>query len=95
MEILMLVLLYYFSQNPAFAESVKPLMDQIKNSEQMLAFLKNLSCFAETFHFKEEPKSDKKETPPKKEEKKEEPHSPTDGIADSFIQSILDSYFKK
>ena len=35
----------------------------------------------------------KKETPPKSDEK-ENPQSPTEGIADEFIQSILDSYLK-
>ena len=91
----MLVLLYYLSQNPDFAESVKPLMNEIKNSEQMLSFLKDLSAFSDTFSFlkKEQAKKD----PPKKEEKKQEknPQSPTAGIADEFIQQILDSYLKK
>ena len=103
MEILILVLLYYLSQNPSFSESVKPLMAQIKDSEQMLCFLKDLSKFAETFHCKGSPSTEKpraekpceeKQTPPKKEEKKE-PQSPTEGIADTFIQNILDSYFKQ
>ena len=94
MEILMLVLLYYLSQNPDFSESIKPIMNQIKDSEQMLRFLKDLSQFAETFNFK--CKEQKSETPPNSnEEKKESPQSPTSGIADEFIQSMLDSYFKK
>ena len=59
MEILILVLLYYLSQNPDFSESIKPIMNQIKDSEQMLSFLKDLSHFAETFNFKgKEPKSE-------------------------------------
>ena len=93
MEIFILVLLYYLSQNPNFSESIKPIMDQIKDSEQMLRFLKDLSKFAETFNFKvkEEPNSSQK----KEEEKKENPQSPTSGIADEFIQNMLDSYFKK
>lgn len=94
MEILILVLLYYLSQNPDFSESIKPIMNQIKDSEQMLRFLKDLSNFAETFNFKN--KEQKSEAPTdKKEEKKENPQSPTSGIADDFIQSMLDSYFKK
>ena len=44
-----MVLLYYLSQNPDFSESVKPIMNQLKNSEQMLQFLKNLSQFTQTF----------------------------------------------
>ena len=101
MEILILVLLYYLSQNPDFAESVKPLMSQIKDSEQMLSFLKDLSKFSDTFSaFKSEPKKDKEtppkkeNTPPREERKKENPQSPTEGIADDFIQKILDSYLK-
>ena len=98
MEILILVLLYYLSQNPDFSESVKPLMAKLKDSEQMLSFLKDLSNFSQTFStFKTEtPKteSNKTEAPPKNEEK-ENPQSPTEGIADEFIQSILDSYLKK
>ena len=100
MEIFLLVLLYYFSQNPAFSESVKPLMSQLKNSEQMLSFLKDLSNFTQTFS------SFSNETPQKQERKKEEtnkerttenknPQSPVSGIADEFIQKILDSYLSK
>ncbi|MBR2442371.1 MAG: hypothetical protein IKB20_04845 [Clostridia bacterium] len=89
MEILMLVLLYYLSQNPDFSESVKPLMAKLKNSEQMLGFLKDLSSFTQTFS------SLKTEPPKKEEEKKENPQSPTEGIADEFIQNILESYLKK
>ena len=87
MEILILVLLYYLSQNPDFSESIKPIMNQIKDSEQMLRFLKDLSNFAETFNFKN--KEQKPEAPAdKKEEKKENPQSPTSGIADEFIQTV-------
>ncbi len=102
MEILILVLLYYLSQNPDFAESVKPLMSQIKDSEQMLSFLKDLSKFSDTFStFKSEPKkesepqSQKENASPRNETKKENPQSPTEGIADDFIQKILDSYLQK
>lgn len=94
-----MVLLYYLSQNPNFSKSVQPLMAQIKDSEQMLRFLKDLSSFAETFHFKGEVKTPEKgEDPPSKKEEnqeKKEPQSPTEGIADTFIQNILDSYFKQ
>ena len=93
MEILILVLLYYLSQNPDFSESIKPLMNQIKDSEQMLSFLKDLSHFAETFNFKG--RETKNEPPQNKKEEKENPQSPTVGIADDFIQNMLDNYFKK
>jgi len=97
----MLVLLYYLSQNPSFAESVKPLMAQIKDSQQMLSFLNDLSKFSQTFSAfkfdpppkKEEPSAEKPHPEPPKEEKT--PQSPTENIADAFIQNILDSYLKQ
>jgi hypothetical protein len=96
MEIFILVLLYYLSQNPNFSESIKPIMSQIKDSEQMLCFLKDLSKFAETFNFKvKEPKEEPAPTHSEKKEENKNPQSPTSGIADEFIQNILDSYFKK
>ena len=99
----MLVLLYYLSQNPSFAESVKPLMAQIKDSQQMLSFLNDLSQFSQTFSAfkfdpppqpkKEEPCAEKPHPEPPKDEKT--PQSPTKNIADAFIQNILDSYLKQ
>lgn len=106
----MLVLLYYLSQNPDFAESVKPLMNEIKNSEQMLSFLNDLSKFTQTFSsLQNTPCGQNAEpsTPPKppkppqespcpesQEKENKNPQSPTKGIADEFIQNILDSYLK-
>ncbi len=90
----MLVLFYYLSQNPDFAESVKPLMSQIKDSEQMLRFLNDLSNFTKTFSSFQK-QADEKPKQEKTEPKKENPQSPTSGIADEFIQNILDSYLKK
>ena len=98
MEILILVLLYYLSQNPDFADSVKPLMSQIKDSEEMLRFLNDLSKFTQTFSaFTGKENGDKKEKTHEEKAKneKENPQSPTTGIADAFIQNILDSYLKK
>jgi hypothetical protein len=96
MEIFVLVILYYLSQNPDFSDSVKPLMHQLKNSEQMLNFLKDLASFSEKFNLKTDDKPpEKKENPPKAEEKKEAPQSATEGIANAFIQNILDGYFSK
>ena len=101
----MLVLLYYLSQNPDFAESVKPLMAKLKDSEQMLRFLNDLSKFTQTFSTlqqdfsipKEYGKEEKKEPNEQKEQKEENknPQSPTQGIADAFIEQILESYLKK
>ena len=94
MEILILVLLYYLSQNPDFSESVRPLMTKLKNSEQMLNFLKDLSNFTQTFStFKRE--TQEKEKPREEKTDKEKPQSPTEGIADEFIQNILDNYLKQ
>lgn len=128
MEILILVLLYYLSQNPAFAESVKPLMGKIKDSEQMLNFLNDLSKFSGAFggfgglggnpaeqktgnadkpHENMGSKTEKDGFSAEHENKtwtddnsaaqedKKNPQSPTQGIADEFIQNILDSYLKK
>ena len=123
MEILILVLLYYLSQNPNFAESVKPLMGKIKDSEQMLNFLNDLSKFSGAFGAfsgnanpkagadkteKKEPdcKDGKADEGLKEEawkggeahsapQEEKSPQSPTKGIADEFIQNILDSYLKK
>ena len=98
MEILILVLLYYLSQNPDFSESVRPLMTKLKNSEQMLNFLKDLSTFTQTFSAFQQPKKedcDTVKTDEKPKENKENPQSPTSGIADDFIQNILDNYLKK
>lgn len=104
MEILTLVLLYYLSQDPKFSESVKPLMEKLKNSEQMLCFLKDLSNFSQTFSaFKSDPQPPKQGSPdekkqssqPPKNDNKEKSQSPTEGIADEFIQNILNTYLSK
>ena len=106
----MLVLLYYLSQNPDFPERVKPLMGQLKNSQQMLGFLNELSNFSKTFGAfggKNETECKQSKTPKKDDDCNEEnkehegkqneknPQSPTKGIADDFIEQILESYLKK
>ena len=97
MEILILVLLYRLSQNPDFTESVKPLMEQLKNSEQMLCFLKDLSRFTETFStFKtDEAKKEPPKTPYTETDKEKPSASPTAGITNDFIEQILQNYFTK
>ena len=102
MEILILVLFYYLSQNPDFAESVKPLMSQLKDSEQMLGFLNDLSKFSQTFSTfqsqsspKKEPCAEQKKQSDVSDSEEKNPQSPTSGIADSFIQNILENYLKK
>lgn len=110
MEIMMLMLLYFLAQNPDFPESVKPLMGKLKNSEEMLKFLNDLSRFSEMFSLLQKQGKEKDKTPPpppppkgeKAEpaappppEEKEKPQSPTSGIADEFIEQCLERYFKK
>ena len=98
MEILILVLFYYLAQNPEFAQSVQPLMEKLKDSQQMLDFLKDLSKFTQAFGSMQSGEKDAppKQEPPKKEnDKQEKPQSPTSGIADEFIESILSGYLKK
>lgn len=99
MEILVLLLLYYLSQNPDFPERVKPIMGQLKNSQQMLGFLNDLSAFSHIFDGlkkSSQPSSQPTaQTPPSPREDEKNPQSPTQGIANEFIQQILDGYFKK
>lgn len=91
MEILTLVLLYMLSQNPNFADSVKPLLSKVKDSEKMVNFLKDLTKFTQTFE-KAKTHTSKEQPPPKQDEKN--PQSPTKGIADEFIQKVLENYLK-
>lgn len=104
----MLVLMYYLSQNPNFAESVKPLMGQLKNSEHMLRFLNDLSNFTQTFSTFQNAQPQKNEKTDKKNDgnatdankqtendDKKTPQSPTAGIADDFIEKILQGYLQK
>ena len=119
-----MVLLYYLSQNPAFAESVQPLMSKIKDSEQMLRFLTDLSKFSDAFcgnpthastpasnaasgqktgenkssatgKASSDASSDDTDKSSADGEDKKNPQSPTKGIADEFIQNILENYLKK
>ena len=122
----MLILLYYLSQNPNFPESVKPLMGKLKNSQEMLKFLNDLSRFSEMFSIFQKQAKEQETTPPPpkggpgpkepggKEAREqtakescpgegkgappageEKPRSPTNGIADKFIEDCLERYFKK
>ena len=95
MEILVLLLLYYLSQNPDFSDSIRPLMAKLKNSEQMLNFLKDLSNFTQTFNTFQCGENKQPASAGAPPEDKEKPQSPTEGIADEFIQNILNSYLKQ
>ena len=85
-------------------------MEQLKDSEHMLNFLKDLSNFTQAFgninpsefvnskqktpeNQKEKYGDNNTETQTNKEEKN--PQSPTQGIADEFIQNILNNYLNK
>jgi len=70
-------------------------MAKLKNSEQMLSFLKDLSTFTQTFNTFQQTKKTDCDTEEKPKNEKENPQSPTSGIADEFIQNILDNYLKK
>ena len=107
MELLILIILYYLSQNPDFERSVKPLLGELKNSEQALKFLEELSQFSRLFsslQSKEETKGDKPSGEPKQEQpspspsasqtEKQQAPSPTAGIADGFIEELLSKYFQ-
>jgi len=98
MEIFVLIMLYYLSQNPDFLGRIQPLMGEIKNSQEMLKFITDLSKFSAAFNQGGAPHQEK--TPPKPDDKKEDgtkksPASQTSGIADEFIQQCLENYFKK
>ncbi len=95
----MLILLYYLTQNPSFADQIKPIMGQLNDSKKMFDFIKDLSKFQDLFNlFKSPEKEEEKKPAPcnppeeKKEEEKKE-QSPTKGIANEFIQQKLEEYF--
>ena len=106
MELLVLIMLYYLSQNPDFERSVKPLLGELKNSEHALKFLEELSQFSKLFSSfqnkkdggRDEGKTASTASNANKEETqgKSEPSytaSPTSGIADGFIEELLQKYF--
>ena len=101
MEILVLVMLYYLTQNADFEKTVKPLMNGLKDSEKLLSFINDLSKFSEMFvggfQPKEGGRDEVKHTPPAPSSEKKEAEkqsSPADGIANDFIKELLENYFK-
>ena len=99
MELIILAFLYLLSKDPDFSKAVKPILSGIKNSEDLLKFVGDISKFSSMFTSPPKPP----ESPPKTEQSpKEEPKqdkekaskSPTEGIADAFIQQCLENYFK-
>ncbi len=87
-----MVLLYMLSQNPSFADSVKPLLAKVKDSEKMIDFLDDLTKFTKTFENIHAQPPKNADTAPKKDEKN--PQASTKGIADEFIQNVLENYLK-
>ncbi len=99
----MLIILYYLSQNPDFERSVKPILGELKNSQNALKFLEELSQFSKLFSgAKTEKDGGMDKANPKNEPPKEPPkqspdgksESPTSGIADGFIEELLSKYFQ-
>ena len=100
MDILTLFLLYYLSQKPELLDSIKPIAQMLKNSEETLKFLEDLKAFTSVFDGAtahsapqgENPKQEKTETD--KESENENRQSPFQGIADELLQKYLDEYLK-
>ena len=105
MEILVLIMLYYLTQNADFEKTVKPLMGGLKDSEQLLKFMDDLSKFSELFSmakpkkeggmYENKPPENK---PPKTEYTQPQgtkEKEPTDPIANDFIRDCLEKYFQK
>ncbi len=110
MEILVLIMLYYLTQNTDFEKTVNPLMSSLKDSEQLLKFMNDLSKFSELFAMAKpqkesgvcenaRPEKGKPEPNPYRTEKENAcpPHEgePTDPIANDFIRTCLEKYFQK
>lgn len=89
MELLTLLFLYLLTQNPDFPKKIQPLCKGLKNSEEILRFLKDLSAFSDLFS-----KKDEKKEEGRKEDKKSPSDSPTSGIADGLIENFLKNYLK-
>ena len=105
MELIILAFLYLLSKDPDFSKAVKPILSGIKNSEDLLKFVGDISKFSSMFSSSFSASQKPPEPPPKAEEnpraepssqdKEKTPKSPTEGIADAFIQQCLENYFKK
>lgn len=74
----MLLFLYFLSQNPDFPESVKPLMSKLKNSQEMLKFLNDLSRFSEMFSMFQKPSGGNPPPPSDKTPPKSPPPPPSE-----------------
>ena len=105
MEIIALFLLYCIAQKPEFHKSIQPLMSELKNSEEVLRFIKDLSSFADLFTQNKKtdcptspnspPPSSASQSAQNEKCDHEKPQSQTKGIADDFIEKFLSSYLRK
>jgi len=103
MEILVLIMLYYLSQNPDFERSVKPILGELNNSQELLKFLKDLSRFSALFSGAETKKDGGRDgtniqsppsPPPNEKAVNTENHaSATNGFSNPFIEELLEKYF--
>ena len=94
MEMLALLFLYLLTQNPDFSHKVQSLCKELKNSEELLRFLKDLSCFSDLFSKQKRKEPPKTPPEPPKQDEKSPSKSPTSGIADGFIENFLNEYLK-
>ena len=107
MELIFLFFLYYLAQNPNFTESMKPILGSLKNSEELLKFMSDLSKFSEIFSSVKNQEQNTSSTqndvhsqnnattPPTNEKSTNQSTvSATKGIADDFIEKCLSDYFK-
>lgn len=74
----MLIMLYYLTQNADFEKTVKPLMGSLKDSENVLKFMNDLSKFSELFSMMK-PKNDEGKPERKHEEKGKPEKKPAQG----------------
>ena len=104
METIVLILLYYLSQNPDFPKKIEPLLCQLNDSKKMLDFLGDLSKFQDLFSFLKtdaktpdsaKPQNQPCDDPPPPPCEEEKSQSPTKGIANEFIEGKLEEYFSR
>ncbi len=106
MDIFSLFLLYYLTQKPALLESIKPLAQLLKNSEESLKLLENLKAFTAIFDSataqsatqtvpsgQSSTQSQTTQTEQGQTEfENKNRQSPFQGIADEILQQYLDEY---
>ena len=101
MDIITLLLCYLLMQKPELLENLKPLFGAIKSPEDLTKILNDVNKFKDFFAAMNAATNDKKEekktdAPARDNEKgQEKSQSPTAGIADEFIQQILENYLQK